>query len=134
MTPQSSFMVVAPIRAGRDGELRGLAGMNHVPGGTPIRRTLSFVGRFSRSTLPGSWCSTTAPRQTSPSTACRPRRIRSRWRFSGTATATTARTFSLRGAGPGGLRRLFLCCEGFAESTDVAGWMDEHEHPPRRST
>jgi hypothetical protein len=29
-----------------------------------------------------------------------------------------------------GLREIFLCCEGFTESTDLARWMDEHEHSP----
>ena len=29
-----------------------------------------------------------------------------------------------------GLRQIFLCCEGFSESTDLVRWMDEHEHPP----
>jgi hypothetical protein len=29
-----------------------------------------------------------------------------------------------------GLRQIFLCCEGFTESTNLARWMDEHEHPP----
>ena len=29
-----------------------------------------------------------------------------------------------------GLRRIFSCCEGFTESTDVARWMKSNEHPP----
>ena len=49
MTPQSSFMVVAPVTAGREAELRTLlASMNRRPGVVEPQNALVPFGRLDR--------------------------------------------------------------------------------------
>jgi hypothetical protein len=57
VTPQSPFMIVAPLAAGREESLRALlASMNTVPGTADPRRSVSSSNCTSRA----SCCSTTA--------------------------------------------------------------------------
>ncbi len=89
MTPQSSFMVLAPIDPLREAELRRLLdSMNDAPGRLkpPCRSSRSTSSR--RCTWRGSSWSTTRPRATSPSTGSRRAAIRSISRSSATWTAT----------------------------------------------
>jgi len=132
MTPQSSFMVVAPIRPGREAELRRLlAGMNRAPGQAdpdnplvPFRalHTLHFA-RFvvlDDATI-GDIAAYGVPVPTSPLALA----------FLGDCDGDRDEFLrDLVKRAERGLRRIFLHCEGFTESTDLARWMDEHEHGP----
>jgi hypothetical protein len=132
MTPQSSFMVVAPIRSEREGELRRvLAGMNRANGQAgPLNPLIPFQAleslHFARFVVLDD--STTddigvygVPVPTYPHALA----------FLGDIDGD--RDVFMRDlvkhAG-NGLRQVFLCCEGFTESTDLVQWMDEHEHRP----
>jgi hypothetical protein len=132
MTPQSSFMVAAPIRSGHEDTLRRLlASMNRAPGqADPANALVPFASleslHFARFVIlddqtTGDIAAYGLPVQTYPLTLA----------FLGDCDGDRA-TFIrdlVRQAGTG-LRQIFLCCEGFTPSTDLARWMDEHEHAP----
>jgi hypothetical protein len=125
-------MVVAPIKAGRETELRQLlASMNDAPGRADPANALIPFGRlgsvhFARFLIFDD--RTTAdigvygvPAPTYPLTLA----------FLGDIDGnyeTFVRDL-VRHAGAG-LRRVFMCCEGFDDSTDLATWMKRCEQPP----
>lgn len=131
MTPQSSFMVVAPIAEGRIEALRALlASMNREPGVVDAENALVPFARLERLHVARFLIveATTArdieaygppPPPWPPSLA-----------FLGDCDgpAETFRADLARVAGDG-LRRIFACCRGFAEGEDLVAWMRRHEQP-----
>jgi hypothetical protein len=132
MTPQSSFMVVAPILPGREGELRRLlAGMNRSPGHADPANPLVPFGalqslHFARFVVlddatTGDIAAYGVPVPTYPLALA----------FLGDCDGDRDEFMrDLVGRAASGLRQIFLHCEGFTETTDLARWMDEHEHRP----
>jgi hypothetical protein len=132
MTPQSSFMVVAPIRSGREGELRQLlAQMNHAPGqANPANPLVPFGAieslHFARFVVlddatMGDIAAYGVPVQTYPLA------LAFLGEFDGDRDDFMRDLMQRAG---NGLRTIFLHCEGFTESTDLGRWMDEREHRP----
>jgi len=132
MTPQASFMIVAPVLPGREGELRRvLAGMNDSPGhANPANPHVPFGAleslHFARFVILDD--ATTAdigvfgvPVQTYPLA------LAFLGDFDGNRRAFMRDLVSR--AAPG-LRLIFRHCEGFTDSTDLARWLDDHEHRP----
>ena len=125
-------MVVAPIRAGRDGELRRLlATMNRAPGQADPANPLVPFGaieslHFARFVVlddatTGDIAAHGVPVQTYPLALA----------FLGDCDGGRDEVMrDLVKHGGNGLRQIFLCCDGFTESTDLARWMDQHEHGP----
>jgi hypothetical protein len=132
MTPQSSFMVVAPIRSEREGQLRRLlAGMNTAPGrADPSNSLIPFQAleslHFARFVVlddatTGDIAVYGAPPPTYPRALA----------FLGDIDGDRDEFMrELEKHAGHGVRQIFLCCEGFTESTDLVRWMDEHEHAP----
>ena len=132
MTPQSSFMVVAPIRKAREGELRRLlAGMNRAPGhADPANPLIPFQAlqslHFARFVVLDDATTGDIAVYGLPAPLYPPALA-----FLGEIDGDRdAFMHDLVKQAGNGLRRLFLCCEGFTESTDPVRWMDEHEHRP----
>ena len=128
MTPQSAFMVLAPIDPAARARLsRLLASMNDAPGctGRQCARAVCTV-------RPG---------------ACRPvshpgRQDPGRRRVHGTQTPSYPRDLAFLGEvdgeadafladvsarAPEGLRAIFACCEGFGAQTDLLDWVRAHQ-------
>jgi hypothetical protein len=135
MTPQSTFMVVAPIAAGREDELRKLlASMNRRPGVVEPQNPLVPFGRldrlhFSRFLVLDDTTLDDVTQYGMP-------RIDYGLSlafladFDGPVDAFL--TDLLRHADQG-LRRIFAHCEGFAAHGDLLGWMTAREHRPAAS-
>lgn len=132
MTPQSSFMVLAPLADGQEASLRALlASMNQQPGVVDPRNPLVPFGQFERLhfarfvILEARTGEDIAAYDIPPS----------QWPVSlvfigdcdGPA-GTFLAELVLR-AGPG-LRRIFAFCHGFSADVDVLAWMRQHECPP----
>jgi hypothetical protein len=131
MTPQSSFMVLAPIAPPREAELRRLlAGMNEAPGRVDPRNSLIPFGLFDTLHV-------------------------ARLIILDDQTLDDGRVYGLPRPGhplylaflgdvdgdadefleevarraPDGLRTIFACCEGFVADGDLARWMKQHSAP-----
>jgi hypothetical protein len=132
MTPQSNVMVTAPVKIGREAELRALlASMNEVSGRVnPANPLVPFeqfgqlhVARFvilQDQTLDDLHTAYGLPR------ADYPLELAFIADFDGTADDFRA---DLARRAADGLRRIFSCCEGFAPDGDLARWMKDHENP-----
>ncbi len=132
MTPQSSFLIVAPIRAGRKDELRELlAGMNQAPGAVDPDNDVIPFARFDRLhvarlliledlTLDDAAAHHYALPTYPPSLA-----------FLGDCDGPTD-TFlaELAARAEAGLRRLFSFCADFEPGDDPLCWMQDHDQPP----
>lgn len=133
MTPQSNILVIAPIKKGREGELRTLLdSMNLAPGtADPANALVPFqqfpeihVARFvileDRTTDDLQQAYGLTPQQYSPYLAFLAD-------FDGPvdvfrdALATKAKA---------GLERIFLCCDGFESHTSISEWMKTHNYAP----
>jgi hypothetical protein len=131
MTPQSSFMVVAPVAPGREAELRRLlAGMNDAPGRINPRNPLIPFGQFetvhvARLLILDDKTLDDArvyglPRPSYPLYLT----------FLGDVDGDGDRFLEeLAGRAAEGLRAIFGCCEGFSPDGDLAGWMRRHRAP-----
>ena len=128
MTPQSSFMVVAPIDAKREAELRGLlASMNDAPGrAKPDNAALPFGNfetlHFARLLI----VDDKALDDVRAYGLARP--VYSLYLaflgdVDGDADDFLQRLATEAGSG---LREIFSCCEGFASGTDLLEWMKQH--------
>ena len=136
MTPQSSFMVLAPVIRGREQELRELlASMNTGARAWPTRTTSWCRSAGSSAcTSRASSSSRRRPRTTSRSMACRPSRGRHRSRFSATSTARPiASLHDLVDRAGAGLRQIFAHCRDFSPNGDLLAWMKRHEQPSAAS-
>ena len=133
MTPQSSFMVVAPLDVKRTGELRNLlATMNRAPGTANPENELIPFGRFQDlhfarivvledQTLDDITTAYGKPRQTFPTY------LTFLADFDGDADRFRREMVSVAG---NGLERIFSYCTDFTPGSDLLRWMEQHEHPP----
>ena len=132
MTPQSSFTVIAPVAAGREGELRSLlAAMNQQPGAADPGNAVVPFGAFDRlhfarfvilddQTLSDI---TTAYGVPPPATA---KYLAFLFDCDGPAGDLVAQLVARAGAG---LRRIFSHCEGFDPDGDLRRWLQRHAQP-----
>jgi hypothetical protein len=131
MTPQSSFMVLAPVVEGKLDELRALlASMNQAPGVVDPDNELVPFGRFDRlhvarfvvleaPTADDITVYGMAPEPWPPSLV-----------FLGDidGPADSFLHDLVERADPG-LRRIFVHCQGFSPNVDLLAWMRRHECP-----
>lgn len=132
MTPQSTFMVVAPIADGRETSLHALlASMNRAPGMADPDNPLVPFGRFDR--LHFARFVVLEPRTVGdlsvyglPIPA-----LRTSLAFLGDCDGP-AETFlaDLVAQAGSGLRQVFAHCEDFRPGTDLIEWMRRHTTPP----
>jgi hypothetical protein len=131
MTPQSNFMILAPIASGREATLRQLlASMNDAPGRVNASNPLVPFAQFDTlhfarfvilddQTLEDVRIYGLAPRTY-------PLYLAFLGDVDGDGNAfleEAARRAS------SGLRAIFACCEGFTPDTDLVGWMKQHGVP-----
>jgi hypothetical protein len=133
MTPQSSFMVVAPLDVKRTDELRSLlATMNRAPGtANPDNEIIPFgqleALHFARlvvledQTLDDI---TTAYGLARPNY---PTYLAFLGDFDGDADDFRRQLVAVAGKG---LQQIFAFCSDFTNGSDVSGWMKRHEHRP----
>ena len=132
MTPQSAFMVAAPIRAGQIGALRDLLrGITWAPGQAAPDNTLIPFGRFARLhfarlvVLEDATLADRAAAGAPPFDA--PVSLAFLGDCDGPADAQLAEFAAVAAAG---LRRIWRHCEGFEDSTDLLAWMRAHSVAP----
>ena len=131
MTPQDSFLVLAPLAAGRESELRSvLASMNSRPGSADPRNPILPFAAFDRlhfarfvileDPAPDDVAAHGLPPEEFPPTLA----------FFGECDGAAKDVLAemARRAEPG-LRRLFSCCKGFLEGNNLLGWLKEHQRP-----
>ena len=132
MTPQSTFMVVAPIDPRREQELRGLlASMNNAPGRVNAANALIPFGEFdtlhfARLVILDDKTLEDVRVYDLPVRAC-PLYLAFLGDFDGDVNAFLGKLVKRAGKG---LRSIFSCCEGFTGDTDLVAWMKQHETPP----
>ncbi len=131
MTPQSHFMVVAPLVAGREADLRSLlASMNTQPGLADPHNPLLPFGQFTQLHF-ARFVLLDDALQADLSTLGLPRpRLPTYLAFMGDCDgpAHTCLSLMAQRAGPG-LGRIFAHCEGFAQGKDLTTWMLGHDRP-----
>jgi hypothetical protein len=132
MTPQSSFMVVAPLDVKRTDELRSLlATMNSAPGTADPNNALIPFGQleelhFARivvledQTLDDITTAYGLPRRNYPLS------LAFLADFDGDADRFRRKMVALAG---NGLQKIFSYCSDFKPGTDLVNWMKQHEHP-----
>ena len=132
MTPQSNFMVLAPIIPERETELRQLLdSMNLGPGQVdPNNALLSFTEfetlHFARFIILEDK-TTEDVRVYGLTPRSYPLYLAFLGDVDGDANAFLGKLIKRAGKG---LRKIFSCCQGFAADMDVLTWMKEHEAPP----
>ncbi len=132
MTPQSNFMVLAPIDPARETELRGLLdSMNQSPGVADPNNALIPFEQFDR--LHYGRLVILNDQTTGDIRVYRmePRTYPLYLAFLGDVDGD-AESFreQLAHRAPVGLRAIFSCCADFDSETDLVGWMRDHEAPP----
>ena len=131
MTPQSNFMVLAPIDPQREAELRRLlASMNDAPGRVNPNNTLIPFAQFDtlhvarllvlddKTTGDVQVYGLPIPRH--------PLYLAFLGDMDGDEDAFLN---ELASRAPDGLRALFSCCQGFTANTDLVDWMRQHRSP-----
>jgi hypothetical protein len=131
MTPQSNFMVVAPIIPERKTELRQLLdSMNHGPGQVdPNNSLLPFAEfetlHFARFVILDDK-TTEDIRVYGLTPRTYPLYLAFLCDVDGDANAFLGKLIKRAGKGLG---KIFSCCQGFAADTDLFGWMKQHGAP-----
>lgn len=132
MTPQSNFMVLAPIAPAREAELRALLdSMNEAPGRVDPNNALIPFERFDRL----HFCrlvilndqTTGDVRVYGMESEIYPLYLAFLGDIDGDAKSFLE---ELAFRAPDGLCALFSCCADFKPGTDLVNWMSEHEAPP----
>src|SRR5208283_2995965 len=132
MTPQSNFMVLAPVAAGRVGDLRQLlASMNRAPGiGDPQNPLVPFAHletlHFARLVVLEDVTQDDITAYGLPQ-GNYPTYLAFLGDFDGPFDAFLAEL--VQNAGDG-LRRIFSYCEGFLPGADLLGWIKAHNATP----
>ncbi|MBI4523072.1 MAG: hypothetical protein HY695_04570 [Deltaproteobacteria bacterium] len=132
MTPQSSFLVVAPIDPSREADLRKLlATMNHRPGVVnPQNNTVPFGQldrlHFARFAILNDQSLNDIRAYGRPPLNL-PRSLAFLGDFDGLAADFLPELVARAGDG---LRRIFSHCQGFPANGELLRWMREHEQPP----
>ena len=132
MTPQSSFMVLAPIAPAREIELRALLdSMNEAPGRVNANNALIPFEQFDRLHFGRLLILNDQTTGDVGVYGLAPQFYPLCLAFLGDVDGD-ADTFlaELTRRSPAGLRTIFSCCEEFNEHTDLVGWMQEHQAPP----
>jgi hypothetical protein len=132
MTPQSSFMVVAGIRPDRRDELTGLlSAMTRRPGEADPRNPLVPFGEFDTLHFARFVILDDATTEDVAAHGVPVRTYSPALALLGDVDGDPREFIRdlVRRAEPG-LRRIFLCCDGFTERTDLFQWMTDREHPP----
>lgn len=133
MMPQSNLLVTAALRPERETELRGLlASMNEVPGRVNPANALVPFEQFTQlhvARLVILEDQTVGDLQLAYAVAAPhyPLMLAFLADFDGPADAFRADLAARAGQG---LERIFSCCQGFKEGTDIAQWMKDHETSP----
>ena len=131
MISQSHFMVVAPLAAGREADLRALlASMNSHPGAANPHNALLPFGLFTQLHF-ARFVLLDDALQADLTTLGLPRpRLPTYLAFMGDCDGLAQACLRLMAqrAGPG-LCRIFAHCEGFAQSRDLTAWMLAHDRP-----
>src|ERR1051326_6165808 len=132
MTPQSNFMVLAPIAPAREAELRALLdSMNDAPGRVNPNNSLIPFAQFDRL----HFCRFVILNDQTTGDVkvygMEPQSYPLYLAFLGDIDGD-ARSFleQLADRVPEGLRALFACCSDFKPGADLADWMKDHEAPP----
>src|SRR5436309_15858054 len=131
MTPQSNFMVLAPIDPRREMELRQLLdSMNRGPGQVdPNNALLPFAEfdtlHFARFIILDDK-TTEDVRVYGLSPRSYPLYLAFLGDVDGDANAFLGKLIKRAG---NGLRKIFSCCQGFAPDTDRLDWMKQHDAP-----
>ncbi len=131
MTPQSAFTVVVPIEPGRAGELGDLlASMNSTPGTADPHNALVPFGAFE--TLHFARFVVLDDRTTGDIAAYEPPPpLPTFLAFLGDCDGSAdALLAELASRAQPGLRRIFGCCQGFSEGTDLLEFLKAHNRPP----
>ena len=131
MTPQSSFMVLAPIEPSREGELRELlASMNEGPGRVNANNELIPFAQFDQ--LHFARLLILDDKTTADVEVYGLRRKPYPLYLTFLADIDGDEDVFLKDLtelAANGLRRLFSCCQGFGDDTELLGWMKEHRRP-----
>jgi len=131
MTPQSNFMVLAPILPERETELRQLLdSVNHGPGQVdPNNALLPFVEfealHFARFVILDDK-TTEDIRVYGLTPRTYPLYLAFLGDVDGDANAFLGKLIKRAGKGLG---KIFSCCQGFAPDTDLLDWMKQHDAP-----
>jgi hypothetical protein len=131
MTPQSAFMVLAPIAAGREAELRRLlASMNDAPGRVNADNGLIPFAQFDTLHVARFVILDDKTLDDIRVYGLPARSYPLYLAFLGDVDGE-ADTFlrEIAARAPSGLRRIFGHCEGFGPTTDLVEWMQRHSAP-----
>ncbi|WP_295950810.1 hypothetical protein [Rhodoferax sp.] len=131
MLPQSHFMVVAPLAAGREADLRALlASMNTQPGTANPHNPLLPFGLFTQLHF-ARFVLLDDALQADLTTLGLPRpRLPTYLAFMGDCDGSARACLDLMAQSAGqGLSRIFAHCEGFAQGKDLTAWMLAHDRP-----
>jgi len=131
MTPQSSFMILAPVDPARETELRRLLdSMNNAPGRVNPENALmpfaQFEGLHVARLLILDDKTTEDVRAYGLPVVHYPLYLAFLGDMDGDEDAFLR---ELARRAPEGLRSIFSCCEGFTSGTDLVGWMRRHRSP-----
>jgi hypothetical protein len=132
MTPQSNFMIVAPIAAQRLAELRQLlAGMNRAPGVVDPANALVPFGRLDRLHFARIVILDDQTRDDIKVYGLEPTTYPLYLAFLGDfdGDPDTFLSDAMRQAG-NGLRQIFSCCVDFQSDADLLGWMRARNRKP----
>ncbi len=132
MTPQSHFMVLAPVDTNREDDLRKLlASMNRRPGVADPRNDLVPFDQFDRLHF-ARFVILDDRTLTDIAAYGRPRQdLPTYLAFLGDCDGPVGEFLaSLVERTGDGLRRIFSHCQGFAPGCDLLRWMKDHEQPP----
>ncbi len=132
MTPQSNFMVLAPVDLKREAELRRLlASMNEAPGRVNANNVLIPFGQFDTLHFARLLILDDQTGEDVRVHGLSPRTYPLYLAFLGDMDGDgDAFLNELARRAPDGLRALFSCCQGFAANTDIMVWMKQHRSPP----
>jgi hypothetical protein len=131
VTPQSQFLVIAPIADGREADLRALLDtMNSAPGVADPDNAIIPFGRFERLHFARLVVLNDTSMADLKLYGVHPPRLAPRLAFLGDCDDPWQEFLAeLSGRAGEGLRRLFAYCEGFGPGTDLLAWMLAHRVP-----
>ena len=133
MTPQSNFMILAPVNPQREGELRHLlASMNDAPGRVRADNGLIPFGKFdglhfARFVILDDQTLDDVGLHNGEPVPIYPLYLAFLGDIDGDADAFLEELVTLAA---NGLRSIFSCCADFTADTDLAGWLRQHGTPP----
>lgn len=132
MTPQSSFMIVAPVADGREASLRALlASMNHKPGMADPENPLVPFGRFDRLHFARFVILTAETGKDIRVYGIPPSYWPPSLAFLGDCDGPAdAFLDDLVGRAGPGLRKIFAHCRDFLDNADLSSWMGRHAVVP----